>query len=179
MAEYLELGEIEPGYSELIEGRVVITPGPLADHNNAALETAVQLKPFLPPDLEVILDIDVDLELVPPQQPGSSRRPDPIVVQKSARQRQRREGGMIRASEVVVVMEVVSPGSQRTDHVAERADYADAGIPHYWILDPEDPVSLLACHLAGEFGYADGGAVHGTHRTDRPFPLVLDLDALL
>ncbi|MGH3611494.1 MAG: Uma2 family endonuclease [Pseudonocardia sp.] len=32
-------------------------------------------------------------------------------------------------------MEVLSPGSHRTDHVAKRADYADAGIPHYWIVD--------------------------------------------
>lgn len=33
VAEYLELGEIELGSSELVEGRVIITPGPFADHN--------------------------------------------------------------------------------------------------------------------------------------------------
>ncbi|MBW0089781.1 Uma2 family endonuclease [Pseudonocardia sp. KRD-184] len=179
VAEYLELGEIEPGYSELIEGRVVITPSPLADHNWVAAEMRDQLKPQLPPDLVVILDIDVDLQLAAPDRPGFVRRPDLIVVQRDARLRQRHEGGLIRASEVVIVVEVLSPGSGRTDNVAKRAEYADAGIPHYWVLDPEEPVSLLACHLAGEFGYADGGAVQGSHRTDRPFPLVLDLDALL
>ena len=52
--------------------------------------------------------------------------------------------------------EFVSPGSKPTDHVAKRADYADAGIPHYWIVDLDEPVSLIACHLAGEFGYVDG-----------------------
>jgi hypothetical protein len=65
------------------------------------------------------------------------------------------------------------------DHVVKRAEYADAGIPHYWILDLDDVVSLLACHLAGEFGYVDGGAVTSTFRTTEPLPVDIDLDALV
>ena len=72
----------------------------------------------------------------------------------------------------------MSPGSRRTDHVAKRADYADAGIPHYWIVDLDEPVSLIACHLAGELGYVDGGAATGVFTTTEPFPVRLDLDAL-
>ena len=75
--------------------------------------------------------------------------------------------------------EFVSPGSKRTDHVAKRADYADAGIPHYWIVDLDDPISLVACHQAGESGYLDAAAVTGTFTTDVPFPVKIDLDALL
>lgn len=176
VSEYLELGEIEPGYSELVEGRVILTPSPLADHNWAGGEARDQIKPHLPPDLEIILDIDVDLQLAPPNAPGFSRRPDLIVVHKDARQRQRREGGMIRASEVVIIMEILSPGSGRTDRVAKRSEYADAGIPHYWILDLTEPVSMLA----GEFGYVDGGGpVTGRYTTTEPFPLELDLTALI
>jgi hypothetical protein len=37
---------------------------------------------------------------------------------------------------------------------------------------------MLACHLAGEFGYVDGGLVHGVFATEDPLPLRLDLDAL-
>ena len=70
------------------------------------------------------------------------------------------------------------PGSKRTDHVAKRADYADAGIPHYWIVDLDDPISLVACHLDGELGYIDGGAVTGVFDTTEPFPVRLDLGAL-
>jgi len=76
------------------------------------------------------------------------------------------------------VVEVVSPGPTRTDHVHKRGEYADAGIPHYWILDISEPVSLLACHLAGEFGYADDGAVTGRFAAEEPFPVEIDLDAL-
>jgi Putative restriction endonuclease len=70
--------------------------------------------------------------------------------------------------EVVVVAEFVSPGSRRTDHVAKRADYADAGIPHYRIFDLDEPLSLIACHLAGELGYVDGGSVTGVFATSEP-----------
>ncbi len=76
------------------------------------------------------------------------------------------------------MVEVVSPGSTRTDHVHKRSEYADAGIPHYWIVDVTEPVSLLACHLAGEFGYASDGAVTGTFTAADPFPVEIDLDDL-
>lgn len=178
VAEYLALGQTETGYDELVEGRVVVSPSPVPDHNNAAVEVLIQLRPQLPDELEVLLDLDIDLQLAPPEAPGFTRRPDLIVVRRAARERVRREGGIIRAGEVVVVAELVSPGSRRTDHVAKRADYADAGIPHYWIVDLDEPVSLIACHLAGELGYVDGGAVTGVFATSEPFPARLDLGAL-
>lgn len=179
VAEYLEIGEIELGYSELVEGRLLMTPSPAPDHNRAGFRMAVELERQLPPGPEVILDMDVDLELAPAEAPGTVRRPDLIVVPLEARKRVRAEGGTIRASEVLVVMEVLSPGSRRTDHVHKRGEYADAGIPHYWIIDTTEPVSLLACHLAGEFGYADAGSVTGTFSATEPFPVEIDLGALL
>ncbi len=178
VAEYLALGETELGYDELVEGRVFTSPSPGPDHNRAVFRVAVQVEPQLPPELEVLLDLDVDLELAPPDAPGFTRRPDLIVARRSARQRVRQEGGIIRAPEVVVTAEFVSPGSRRTDHVAKRADYADAGIPHYWIVDLDNPISLVACHLGGELGYVDGGAVTGIFSTTEPFPVRLDLGAL-
>jgi Uma2 family endonuclease len=178
VTEYLALGETELGYDELVEGRVFMSPSPGPDHNRAVFRVAVQLEPQLPSGFEVLLDLDVNLELAPPDAPGFTRRPDLIVARRSARERVRQEGGIIRAAEVVVVAEFVSPGSKRTDHVAKRADYADAGIPHYWIVDLDDPISLVACHLGGELGYVDGGAVTGSFATTEPFPVRLDLDAL-
>jgi Uma2 family endonuclease len=163
----------------LVEGRLLLTPTSAPDHNHAELEMAVQLYDRLPPGLEVIPDMDVDLELAPAEAPCTVRRPDLIVVPLEARKRVRAEGGIIRASEVLVVLEVLSPGSRRTDHVHKRGEYADAGIPHYWIIDTTEPVSLLACHLAGEFGYADAGSVTGTFSATEPFPVTIDLGALL
>jgi Uma2 family endonuclease len=183
VAEYLEIGEIPSGYSELMEGRVIVVPSPMADHHYADAEARDQIKPQLPAEWEVLLDIDIDIDidlgLAGPHEPGYSRRPDLAIVDRSARQRQRAEGGLIRASEVVVVMEVISPGSRRTDLVVKRAEYADAGIPHYRVLDLADPVSLLALHHAGELGYAVTGEFTGTVTLTEPARLTLDLDVLL
>ena len=179
ISEYLEMGEIEPGYSELVEGRVVMSPGPWMDHNHAAAELRDQLRPLVPDDLEVLLDVDVDLELGPADGPGFSRRPDLVVLSRDARRRQRSEGGIARASDVTIAVEIVSPGSKRTDNVAKRSEYADAGIPHYWIVDLSGPVTMVACHLAGEFGYVDGGTVSGRAHVTEPFVAEIDLDGLV
>jgi Uma2 family endonuclease len=179
VAEYLEIGEIEPGYSELVEGRLLMSPSPVPDHSYAAGELTAQLRAQLPDGIEALEDLDVDLQLAPPDAPGTVRRPDLIVVPRDARLRVRREGGVIHASEVLVVVEVLTPGSKRINNVLKRSEYADAGIPHYWLVDIEPPVSLLACHLAGEFGYTNGGAVTGTFSTSAPFSVEIDLDALL
>jgi Uma2 family endonuclease len=80
---------------------------------------------------------------------------------------------------VLVVVEILAPGSHRTDHVIKRGEYADAGIPHYWIVDLDDPVTLIKCHLAAEFGYQDAGAVTDRFVTTEPFPVSLRLDGLL
>jgi Uma2 family endonuclease len=179
IAEYAELGETEAGYTELLEGRLLMSPSPVPDHNFAAAELVVQVRPQLPDHLEVIPDVDIDLQLAGPDQPGFSRRPDLVIIQWGARSRVRREGGLIRACEVLVVVEIVSPGSRRTDYVTKRGEYADAGIPHYWIVELDEPVSLVNCHLAEGFGYQDGGSVTGVFTTTEPFPVRLLLDRLL
>ncbi|MER5261361.1 Uma2 family endonuclease [Actinosynnema sp. NPDC002837] len=179
VAEYVELGETERGYSELQEGRILMSPSPSPNHNRASLRLAMQFVEQLPADLEVIQDIDVDLELSPYGDPGFSRRPDLVVVQRGAPDRVSREGGLLNASEVVVVIELVSPGSKRMDRVIKRGEYADAGIPHYWIVDLDPPISLVACHLAGDFGYQDAGDVVGEFTTSVPFPVTLKLDGLV
>jgi Uma2 family endonuclease len=176
--EYLAIGEVEPGYTELVEGRLVMCASPAYDHQEALFALALQVRAQLPSEFRVVLDLDVDLQFVPADGPGTVRRPDLVIARREAQLRLRREGGVLRASEVLVVGEVVSPSSRRTDHVAKRAEYADAGVPHYWIVDLDDPITLTACHLAGEFGYRDGGPVSGRFTTTDPLELAVDLDAL-
>ena len=89
------------------------------------------------------------------------------------------EGGLVSASEVLLAVEIVSPSSKRTDHVHKRADYADAGIPNYWIIDIDEPISLTACRLTEEFGYVDDQTATGIFRTEVPFPVEINLDRLV
>ena len=44
---------------------------------------------------------------------------------------------------------------------------------------PATGVTLTAHHLAGEFGYADAGPVDGVFAANEPFPVRIDLDALV
>jgi Uma2 family endonuclease len=177
--EYVALGEVEHGQIELQEGSLVVSPSPTAFHMLAIAGLLYQLKPQLPTHLVAIPDVDIDLELVPRTEPGSSRRPDLIVVDRTALQRIADEGGLIRASEVSVVVDVVSAGSRRMDNIAKRGEYADAAIGYYWIVDIEKPASLVECHPTEQFGYQDGGAVTGSFRTAAPFEATIDLDTLV
>lgn len=72
IAEYQQLGEIEFGYTELQEGHILLSPSPVPDHNTAMFELGFQLRGQVPAQFEVIPDMDVDLELDGPDQPGLS-----------------------------------------------------------------------------------------------------------
>jgi Uma2 family endonuclease len=178
VAEYAALPEDDQHRWELQEGIMVMSPSPAPRHMIAGYALATQLEPQLPPALQLVPEVDIDLELVPPDQPGSSRRPDLVIVDRVAIGRVDRDGGLLRASEVRLVVEIVSPGSKRKDTVVKRHEYADAGIQYYWIVDLDPPLSLVECHLAGPFGYRDEGDRTGTFVTTAPFPVQIELDRL-
>jgi Uma2 family endonuclease len=183
VADYVALGEDPDGVRyELQEGNLVMAASPIPEHQRCILRLGARLEAALPAHLDVFPDVDVDLQLVAPRRPGTVRRPDLAVVTRAGFERRRREGGVLRASEVVLAVEIVSPGSERTDQVVKHLEYSDAGIAHYWVVDlgePDDRPQLTAHHLAGEFGYMDAGPVVGTFATTEPFPVRIDLDALV
>jgi hypothetical protein len=47
IAEYAALGETEHGYTELIEGRLIMSPSLAIDHMLASLELVISLRPLL------------------------------------------------------------------------------------------------------------------------------------
>jgi Uma2 family endonuclease len=176
--DYLQLAENDEHRWELQEGSLVMSPRPALPHMVALLDLAMMLRSQLPGNQVVAPDVDVDLCLVPPDQPGSVRAPDLVVVSPAGADRVYAHGGLVRADEVLLVVEIVSPGSRRMDRVIKRAEYADAGVPHYWIVDLDEPISLTICHLAGEFGYQDSGSLTGVVELTEPFPLCIDLTEL-
>ena len=177
VADYLALPETDERF-ELQWGSLVRSPSPKPHHQKCMVRLVERLGAQLPPILDVVPDVDVDLELATPDAPGYVRAPDVVVATLDGVQRVEREGGVLRASDVVLAVEILSPGSARIDRTLKRAEYADAGIPHYWLVDISDRPSLVACHLAGEFGYADASPVTGVFVTDAPFPIRIDLDQL-
>lgn len=91
----------------------------------------------------------------------------------------RHEGGFLRADECVLAIEVHSASTRRTDQVIKHSEYADAGIGHYWMIDLLGGPSLTACHLGGPFGYVNDTPVTGTFTAHTPFPVDVDLTALV
>lgn len=73
---------------------------------------------------------------------------------------------------VLLVVEIVSAGSRTHDTVTKRSVYAEAGIPAYWLLDPDaGEVGALRLEDDGTYhAYAEGQVV------SLDWPLAIDLD---
>lgn len=178
IAEYAALPEGERRRWELLEGHLVMTPSPLPRHDRAVRRLSEQLPRAIPRGYVCLLDTEVDLQLAPPLAPGTARRPDLVVAARSEVDGVDGRTRVTRAEAVLLVVEVVSPGTRSTDVHAKRAEYADAGIPHYWIVDIVPPTSVIACHVTPDFGYQDGGAATRRFTTKAPFSFSIDLDDL-
>jgi Uma2 family endonuclease len=73
------------------------------------------------------------------------RIPDLIVWSKP-----QADGIWLPVDDVRLVVEIISPGSQATDTVAKRTEYAAAGIPQYWTIDHDPAQTVTMYHLDGE-----------------------------
>jgi Uma2 family endonuclease len=176
--QYARLGDADIlRRAELQEGSLVMSPSPRYRHSLAVQELLAQFGASLPAAIRLAHEIDVDLQLLPPDGPGTVRQPDVVLVTAAEAERALAEDRILRASGTLLVAEIVSPGSVRTDKLIKRAEYADAGIPHYWIVELEPTVSLTACRLV-DGSYVDNGSVTGAFITDQPFAIELDLDLL-
>ncbi|MFF3222203.1 Uma2 family endonuclease [Nocardia suismassiliense] len=179
IADYMALGEDdERCRRELQEGVLTISPSPTPQHSVVSNRLFAQVETQLPSDLAVVADVDLDLQLVPENGPATVRRPDLAIVEDAEFERVEAEGGILRASAARLVVEIVSPGSRRTDYVMKRSEYADAGIPHYWIIDLSPPLSLLAFRLTEELGYVDEGEMTDVFTTTSPCSLTIQLNRL-
>lgn len=155
---------------ELDSGYLVASPRPHLNHMIVAGRLCAQLDRQLPNHLLAVQEIDVMLLLDPP----IVRIPDLVVLHARAVNRQR----LVTAEDVVLAVEVLSPGSLKIDTVVKPLEYADAGIPNLWLVDPKPPVTVSTFTLVdGEFEESQR-AEHAL-TTAEPCPLRVDLDSLL
>jgi Uma2 family endonuclease len=59
-------------------------------------------------------------------------------------------------TDLLLVIEIVSPASEATDEDTKRREYARAGIPQYWIVDRDGAQTVTLYRLGpdGEYGVA-------------------------
>ena len=104
-----------------------------------------------------------------------TRIPDVVVTASEWRDERR-----LAVDEVLLAVEIVSPGSWREDLIVKPVEYAEAGIPHLWIISLADgPVTLASYQLVeGDRHYRQQRPLTGVVDIALPWPLSLDLDAL-
>jgi Uma2 family endonuclease len=113
--------------------------------------------------------------------PLHNRRPDVVLFRCLGPERER-----LRAEHALLVVEMVSPGSEVQDTTDKMGEYAGAGIPHYWIVRLDrtgvsiieryrlDRAAMLYKHT-GTFMKDEPG--DDPHVSD-PFPVVIEWSEL-
>jgi Uma2 family endonuclease len=159
---------------ELVEGGIVMTPRPRPLHQVVSRNLSQLIRENLPASLVVLQEVEITVEA---RFPPTVRDPDLVVVNRTVVDR---NPARIDASDVVLVIEIVSPGSRRTDRVMKAYEYAKAGIEHYWIVDLDaDADERFVAHVLSKGNYQRVGALAGDRvRTEEPLVLDLTLDAL-
>jgi Uma2 family endonuclease len=128
-----EYEEMPPGppYFQLIEGQLVMSPSPLTKHQRLVGRLYSLLNQVVQEEQlgEVfIAPLDVFLNDINVYQPD-------IVFLSTARMSQVTEKGIEGAPDLCI--EVLSKGTQRFDTSTKKKVFAQSGLIHYWIIDPE------------------------------------------
>jgi Uma2 family endonuclease len=132
--DYLNLDRLHSGYPllELSEGRLEVLPMPTELHQLILLSFVRLLLSFVEVHAPgVVLTSGMRIRL------GKGRFREPDVVYMKARHAARRHNEFWDGADLV--MEVVSAGAKdrERDWEIKPREYARAGIPEYWIVDPE------------------------------------------
>lgn len=118
-------------YVELSGGKLIMPPHPTNRHQKAVLELAVRLRQFVRErDLGEVWIAPLPVRLWP----GKIREPDILFIAKEHADRVGEE--VVGVPDLVV--EVVSPSTEKTDRVEKFVEYAQAGVREDWLVDLEE-----------------------------------------
>lgn len=169
--DFERLPEDDSRRYELQEGVLHVTPKAASLHQRVVKRLAAMLDQQLNERWEAVPDVEVVLAAA---YPSTLRVPDVVIAATDLIDQ---NPNRLHAQDVVLAVEVISPGSSRMDRVYKLFEYAKAGIPFYWVVELGDPVSVTAMRLDGEtYDVVFDGS--GEMSLDQPFPLHLDLPSL-
>lgn len=147
---------------ELIDGSLIVTPGPMSSHQGASGELYSLLKAACPSDLKVYF-APFDVELTE----DTVMQPDLLVT--------RRDDVLERGIAVapLLAVEILSPSTRRFDLILKRSRYEAAGCTSYWVIDPHEP-SIIAWQLRdGEYAEAGQASAEESLALALPFPVTV------
>ncbi|MCC3772767.1 Uma2 family endonuclease [Streptomyces sp. UNOC14_S4] len=162
---------------ELVDGVVVVRGRTVPWHNYVRRRIERHLEDALREPYDVLSEQCVLIDKYNP--------PVPDIVVYDKRGIDLFEAKYIPVEKAVLIVEVVSPGSRQDDRVRKPAMYAAAGVPYYWRVERGED-NLPEVHEywlhreRGEYIPCPERPCHvGKLETDRPFPVAIDLTALL
>jgi Uma2 family endonuclease len=172
LEEFVALPEDDSARYELQEGALVVAPRPRPLHQDAMFRLGMQVHRFLPSDLTMLLDVDV---VVQAADPATVRAPDVVVTRARSHQ------DLLIAADVVLAVEIISRTSRNVDLHLKPFEYAEAGIPHYWVVDLDPPVASIIVFGLGApgDGYVESQTATSELIVQEPFEMRIDIDALL
>ncbi|CAM5313640.1 Uma2 family endonuclease [Streptomyces californicus] len=124
------------------------------------------------PDWNADTDFDVRLQDVP----LTNRRPDVIVYRA-----EKIHLTPTRPEHVLLVVEVVPPGSETTDRIVKVDQYAKAGIPFDWRIEQAATgVPIVYTYVLDPVtkAYRDGEIFTGTVKATASFSITVDLGVM-
>lgn len=173
-AEYDALPEEICRRIEVVDGAIIVNAAPRRLHQDIGRRLANALEAACRPGFAVSTDVDLRLRDIP----LLNRRPDAVVYDASLP-----DDAVLRPEHCVLVAEVMSPGSVTTDQTDKPAEYAVAGILHYWRVehDPAERVLSVFCYrLDPTTGtYASAGVHSGKMTVTDPVNITIDLTTLI
>lgn len=146
---------------ELIDGTLIVSPSPSLRHQRVHSRLMKLLLVACPPGLDV-LSAPLDVVLAD----DTSVQPDLLVVADDL-------PGPKVVEPPILAVEILSPSSRLVDLNLKRARYERAGVPSYWVVDP-DELTLVAWELR-EGEYVEVAAVAGDEvwQAERPFAVAV------
>ena len=170
--EFVALPEDNSARYELQEGILVVSPGSTRLNQLAAHRLSNQLDAQLPADWESVIDFEV---IVRHADPAILRVPDVLVTPVGGPEKR------VEAADVLLAVEIVSPGSRNVGLHLKPYEYAEAGIPHYWVVDLDPPSPSITAYGLGApgDGYEESQTATGELVVEEPFGIRIDIDALV
>jgi Uma2 family endonuclease len=159
--QYLKMTDSLRRLVEFTDGEIEVLPMPTRKHQVILAFLYELFVAFIRPLGGKVLFAPLRMEV----RPGKFREPD-LLLLRNARDPRNQNAFWLGAD---LVVEIVSPDAPERDTVTKRADYAEAGIPEYWIVNPEDE-TITVLTLADD-AYAEHGVFR---RGDQATSMLLD-----
>jgi Uma2 family endonuclease len=125
------------------EGALTVVPPPDSEHAAIASRLLVWLALAGWPAEQLLQAVGIRLR----GPAGDGGRTPDLTVWSTPQNR----GVWLPISDLVLVVEIISPGSAATDRIVKTEEYAAAGIPRYWLVE-RDAAQTVTLHSLGADG---------------------------